>query len=217
MNAQTPTNPLRLVVMISGGGRTLMNLVDRIEAGTLHAVIERVIASRRDAPGVEHARQRGLDVRVAERFGFPDESLMHDQIDAWIDEIDPGLICLAGYLRKIRMRPELEGRVINIHPALLPDFGGEGMYGLRVHQAVIEAGRTQTGCTVHFVDEQYDHGPIILQRRCPVHPDDDADTLAARVFEQECEAYPEAINRIARDEVRWQAGRVITHADSRTR
>ncbi len=207
--------PLRLVVLISGGGRTLMNLVDNIEAGTLAARVERVIASRGDAPGVERARARGLDVRVAARADFPDEASMHDQIDAWIDEVDPDLVCLAGYLRKIRMRPALEGRVINIHPALLPDFGGQGMYGVRVHEAVIAAGCRETGCTVHFVDEQYDHGPTILQRRCEVRPADDVDTLAARVFEEECRAYPEAINRLARGEIRWEDGRVVAASDAR--
>ncbi len=187
---------LRLAVLISGGGRTLLNLADRIDAGALDARIELVVSSRADAPGVERAAARGLTVRVAERGDFPDEQAMHDAIDGWLREHRIDLVCLAGYLRWMRVSPVWEGRVINIHPALLPEFGGPGMYGLHVHRAVLAAGRTVSGCTVHFVDGIYDHGPVILRRTCPVLPGDDEHALAERVFEQECIAYPEAIARL---------------------
>ena len=202
------SDPLRLGVFISGGGRTLINLVDRIEAGSLPASVELVISSRADVMGVELARKRGLDVRVAARRDFDTESHLHDAITAWLVEKRVDLVCLCGYLRWLRIDPPFEGRAMNIHPALLPEFGGQGMYGLRVHRQVLATGRTVSGCTVHFVDDQYDHGPIILQRFCPVLPDDDELHLAARVFEQECLAYPEAIDHFANGRLRLVEGRV---------
>ncbi|MHC4415480.1 MAG: phosphoribosylglycinamide formyltransferase [Planctomycetota bacterium] len=202
------SDPLRLATLISGGGRTLINLVDRIEAGSLPASVELVVSSRRGAPGVELARQRGLDVRTAARRDFTTEDELHDAITSWLLEKGVELVCLCGYLRWLRVDGPFQGRVMNIHPALLPDFGGKGMYGLRVHRAVLETGRNISGCTVHFVDDQYDHGPIILQRLCPVLPDDDEHSLAARVFEQECRAYPEAICLFAGGRLRLEHCRV---------
>lgn len=122
---------------------------------------------------------------------------MHDHITSLLRDKRIDLVCLCGYLRWFRIDPDFRGRVINIHPALLPDFGGQGMHGEHVHRAVLAAGRTVSGCTVHHVDDEYDHGLVILQRTCPVLPGDDPSTLAARVFEQECIAYPEAIRRLA--------------------
>jgi folate-dependent phosphoribosylglycinamide formyltransferase PurN len=148
-----------------------------------------VIASR-ECLGAQRARQSGLKVEVisgeipAEQLG----SLLRDH------RID--LVVLAGYLKMLRIPGGYEGRIINIHPALLPDFGGQGMYGDRVHQAVIASGATESGCTVHLVDEQYDHGPILLQARCPVLPNDTPHDLAARVFALECEAYPRALRNL---------------------
>jgi folate-dependent phosphoribosylglycinamide formyltransferase PurN len=107
------------------------------------------------------------------------------------------LVVMAGFLSFWRVPPEFDGRVINIHPALLPDFGGKGMYGSRVHEAVLRSGRTESGCTVHFCNNEYDGGPILIQRRVPVLTGDTVETLAGRVFEQECEALPEAIQQIA--------------------
>jgi formyltetrahydrofolate-dependent phosphoribosylglycinamide formyltransferase len=201
--------PLRLAVLLSGGGRTMANIADRIGAGDLDASIVLVISSRRDAPGIERARQRHLPVRVAARADFPRDGARHDAITAWLLERDAGLVCLAGYLPWLRVDPPLRGRVMNIHPALLPDFGGRGMYGQRVHRAVLAAGRTVSGCTVHFVDDQYDHGPIILQRTCPVLPGDDEHTLAQRVFQEECIAYPQAIALFAAGRLRLVDGRVV--------
>ena len=188
--------PIRIAAFISGGGRTLLNLANCIDRGELHASIELVVASRLDAPGVERARQRGFDVRIATIRDFGSADAMHDAVTGWLLEKDIDLICLCGYLRWLRIDPPFENRVINIHPALLPKFGGKGMHGLHVHRAVLAAGETTSGCTVHYVDEEYDHGPVILQRTCPVLPDDDEHTLADRVFEQECLAYPEAIRKV---------------------
>ncbi len=200
--------PLRLAGLVSGGGRTLVNIARRIEAGQLPARIELVIASRPDAPAIERAAGLGLEVRVATPAGKGGDGARHDRISAWLLERGIDLVCLAGYLLWFRVDPPFTGRVMNIHPALLPDFGGRGMFGLRVHRAVLASGRKVTGCTVHFVDDQYDHGPIILQRTCPVLPGDDEHTLAARVFAEECLAYPEAIALFADGRLRIVDGRV---------
>jgi formyltetrahydrofolate-dependent phosphoribosylglycinamide formyltransferase len=201
-------NPLRLGALLSGGGRTVLNLADRIADGTLPAEIALVIASRADVAGVQRARERGLEVLVADLRDFESADELHDTITSWLLERDVGLVCLCGYLRWFRLDKPYRGRAMNIHPALLPDFGGTGMYGLRVHRAVLASGATVSGCTVHFLDDQYDHGPIILQRECPVLPGDDEQTLADRVFEQECLAYPEAVRLFADGRLRLEGERV---------
>ena len=195
----TAAQPARLVAMISGGGRTLMNLQDCIERGELHATIALVIASRADVAGVERARQRGLPTVIVNRNDFAEGQAYHDAIAQQLINAEPDLVVLCGWLRWVRIDPPLQGRVLNIHPALLPKFGGQGMYGERVHRAVLEAGETVSGCTVHYVDDRYDHGPTVLQRTVPVYADDTVDTLAARVFEQECIAYPQAIGQVLQE------------------
>ncbi len=186
---------IRLAVLISGGGRTLLNLNDRIRAGRLDAVIAGVISSRSDVKGVERARDAGLPVTIVSRREMA-AAAYQQALTTAVDALDADLVCMAGFLSLWHIPERYQGRAINIHPALLPEFGGPGMYGLRVHQAVLDARRTESGCTVHYCDNEYDHGPIILQSRVPVLPGDTADTLAARVFEAECEAYPEAIERL---------------------
>lgn len=172
--------------MISGGGRTALNIADEIDNGNLDAEIAMVIASR-ECVGAERCRDRGLNVLV-ERGVLPSD---------WLGEVlqmaEADLVCLAGYLKLLPIPAGWEGRILNIHPALLPTFGGPGMYGDRVHQAVLEAGEQISGCTVHLCTDEFDRGPIVVQRTCPVLPDDTPETLAARVFEQECIAFPEAI------------------------
>lgn len=185
--------PLRLACLISGGGRTVLNIADQIDAGKLNARIELVISSRGDVAGVERCRARGFNTLVIRRNDFPTEDDMHQAITRQLSERNIDLVCLCGYLRIFRVDDPFRGRVMNIHPALLPDFGGHGMYGDAVHRAVLTSGATISGCTVHIVDERYDMGPVILQHKVPVLPNDDEHTLAARVFEQECIAYPEAI------------------------
>ncbi len=198
---------LKLACLISGGGRTLMNIADRIDDGSLDATVAVVISSSASAAGVTRARDRGFDVHTVLRGDFADENALHDHVTKIILDAEANLACMCGYLRLMRVDPPLQGRVINIHPALLPAFGGKGMYGHHVHEAVLEAGKAISGCTIHFVDEHYDHGPIILQRTCPVLPDDDADRLAARVFEQECRAYPEVLRLFSEERVKLIEGR----------
>ena len=199
---------LKLAVLLSGTGRTLINLQEWITAGRLDARVFVVISSRSDVLGVQRAKDLGLDVAVVERRGSSAEEFQ-SKLTERIVEAGPDLICMAGFLSLWRVPDEFCGRVINIHPALLPDFGGHGMYGHHVHEAVISAGRTVSGCTVHFCDNQYDHGPIILQRRVAVTPDDTADSLAARIFEQECVAYPEAIQLFSEGRIELDGGRVV--------
>lgn len=188
---------IELTCLASGGGRTILNLLDEIESGRLDAAISTVLVSRAGAQAVQRCRDRGLDVEV------PESDV---ETDTWIlsrlEAIKPELACLCGYVRLLPFQPWMRHGVINIHPALLPDFGGQGMHGRHVHEAVLAAGHDHSGCTVHYVDEHYDHGPIILQRTCPVLPDDDPDSLAARVFEQECIAFPEAISLLGQGKVR---------------
>lgn len=186
--------PIRLAVLISGGGRSLFNLQRRIQEGRLDALVSVVVSSRAGAPGVERARAAGLRVVVAERAKLTPLQFQ-EAITKAVQGMD--LVVMAGFLSMWHVPPEFAGRVINIHPALLPDFGGPGMYGNKVHEAVLRSGRKESGCTVHYCDNRYDNGPIIIQRRVPVLATDTPGTLAARVFEQECEALPEAIQMIA--------------------
>lgn len=174
----------RLGILLSGSGRTLQNLLDRIAAGRLDAEIACVVADREDAFGLQRAATAGLPHFVAADPAASWPILQQHRVD---------LLCLCGYLRLLPIAPGYERRVLNIHPALLPRHGGKGMFGHRVHAAVLASGDRESGCTVHLCDDQYDHGTILLQQRVPVLPGDTEDTLAARVFAAECEAYPRAI------------------------
>ena len=196
----------QLGVLISGGGRTLCNLHERIAGGELDAEIAVAVCSRPNAAGVERARACGIETVIVDRRAVGDVEF-HDRVTRAVGEVD--LVCLAGFLSLWRFPPRRFGRVINIHPALLPDFGGPGMYGRRVHEAVLASGATQSGCTVHLCDDHYDTGPILLQRRVAVQPSDTVESLAARVFEQECIAYPEAIRLFIEDRVEVR-GRGVT-------
>jgi formyltetrahydrofolate-dependent phosphoribosylglycinamide formyltransferase len=187
---------IRLGVLLSGGGRTLQNLIDEITAGRLNARIVQVISTRAEAGGLQRARAAGITTQVIDPRVTTGEAF-HAAITTALSAARVDLVCMAGLLWFWRIPPQFEGRVLNIHPALLPAFGGPGMYGHHVHAAVLAAGCTQTGCTVHLADNQYDHGPIVVQRRVPVMPGDTPETLAQRVFEQEKLAYPEAIRLFA--------------------
>lgn len=189
----SPSKPTRLAVLISGGGRTMVNLQQAINRGELNAAITVVISSRPDVAGIDRARELGLPVEVVNRRAFDSAEAFGDAMWEVIRRYGADLVVLAGFLSLLYIPRDYEGRVLNIHPALLPKFGGKGMYGHHVHEAVIAAGESESGCTVHVCDNEYDKGRIVLQRRCPVLPGDTPDALAARVFEQETLAYPEAI------------------------
>ena len=197
----TPMNlPVRLGVLLSGSGRTLQNLIDRIGDGTLPAKIEVVVSSSPKAFGLERARRHGLPAATVVRRDHPDAGSFSEAVSRALEPYPIDLVVMAGFLHLYVFPEKYRGRVLNIHPALLPDFGGEGFYGHHVHEAVLRAGAKESGCTVHFADHRYDRGPIIVQRRVPVLPGDTPDTLADRVFREECLAYPEAILKVARGE-----------------
>ena len=196
------TKTIALAVLISGGGTTLQNLIDRIAANQLSARIKVVIASRPGIKGIDRAKAADIQTHVIVRKEFATAEAFSDRIFSLCDTEGIDLICLAGWLQLLRVPERWMGRVMNIHPALLPKYGGKGMFGRHVHEAVLAAGESESGCTVHFVDNAYDAGPIILQRTCPVFANDSADTLAARVFEQECRAYPAAIDLFRRSKLR---------------
>jgi len=207
---QTPAKrdrPLRLGVLLSGGGRTLLNIIEEINAGRLAAEVAVVIASR-DCEGIGRARAAGAaNVHlVAYRKYCGDTAAYTAALCEQLDAAGTELVVQAGFLSLWHIPPWYEGRVMNIHPALLPSFGGHGMFGHHVHEAVLGRGCKVSGCTVHFVTNEYDAGPIIVQRCVPVLEGDDADALAARVFEQECVAYPEAIGLFAAGRLRIDGG-----------
>lgn len=202
----TKDHPLTLGILLSGGGRTMVNLHDRILDGSLPARIEVVVSSRADAGGMERARERGLRTVLIPRKEMSDMEFQ-PRITEAVRGVD--LVCMAGFLSLWKIPAEFAGRVMNIHPALLPAFGGPGMYGERVHRAVLAAGVKESGCTVHFCDDAYDRGPIILQRRVPVLDSDSERSLAARVFAQECMAYPKAIRLFAEGKLRIEGEQVV--------
>ena len=199
---------LRLGVLISGGGRSLQNFIDLSDAGRLKAQVVKVVSSRRDAGGMERARCHGIPAAVVRRKDFATTEEFSEAITSELAAADVELVVLAGFLSLYRIADRYAGRVMNIHPALLPAFGGHGFYGDRVHKAVLECGCKVSGCTVHFADNKYDNGPIIVQKAVPVLEDDDEHTLAARVFEREKEAYPEAVNLFAEGRLRIEGSRV---------
>ena len=178
---------LKMGVLLSGSGRTLDNFHQRIENGSLAGQIQVVISN---VAGV-------LGLSKAEKYGYPAfHAVYNDKINAILQKYDIDIICLAGYLKLYSPPPELAKAVINIHPALIPSFCGDGYYGHHVHSAVKARGCTISGCTVHFANENYDEGPIILQKCVELSYDDDIDAIADKVFAIECEAFPEAINRV---------------------
>ena len=201
--------PYRIAVLLSGTGRTLANLIERRSDTACPERIVRVISSRHGVRGIDIARGNDIPVEVIPRRSFQDVNTFSDAITARLDADAPDLVVMAGFMCFYAVPDRWVGRIINIHPSLLPLFGGKGYYGHRVHEAVIASGMRVSGCTVHFVDNEYDHGPILVQRACPVMPHDDAHALAARVFEQECRALPDAIDCLRDGRARFADGRVI--------
>lgn len=205
--------PLRLAVLISGGGTTLRNLLEKIQAGQLDAQIKLVVSSNPSAGGLEFANAAAIPTTIVERDSFSADDEFSRAVFSACRAADVDYVVMGGFLKFVPIPPDFENRVLNIHPALIPAFCGKGFYGERVHQAVLDYGVKVSGCTVHFVDNQYDHGPIILQRAVPVLAEDTPKSLAARVFEAEREAYPEALNLLASGRVSV-AGRRVSFNDA---
>lgn len=179
--------PARLGILLSGSGSTYANLVEAIAAGRLTAEIAVVVSSKADAGGVERARGYGHPLVIAGDSAGVTAALLEHRCD---------LVAMCGWLKFYDPPPELRGRVVNIHPSLLPAFGGKGMYGIHVHRAVIAAGVRESGCTAHLVSGDYDSGPHLAQRRVPVMPDDTPERLQARVQEAERLLYPQVLEAL---------------------
>jgi phosphoribosylglycinamide formyltransferase-1 len=188
---------LRLAVLISGSGRTLKNFLKVIARGELNARVEVVISSVADVRGLDIARGAGIPAITITRRDYGSAAEYSDAIYAALEPYQPDLILLAGFLRKLVVPDRLEGRMLNIHPALLPESNaaGPGFYGERVHAAVLASGATESGATVHLVDNGYDTGPVVLKTSVPILPSDTSGSLAARVFAAECKLYPEAVRQ----------------------
>ncbi|MHC4819282.1 MAG: phosphoribosylglycinamide formyltransferase [Planctomycetota bacterium] len=198
---------LDVAVTFSGGGRTVLNLLEKIEAGELDARIVLAVTDR-ECKGIDRIEARNVAViRVPWSKGTTVDEYA-GKVWPKIEAAGAQLVCFCGFLRLLKIPDAWENRVMNIHPALLPKFGGKGMWGDHVHRAVLEAGEAESGCTVHFANNEYDKGPIIVQNRVPVLPDDSADSLAARVFLAECEAYPEAVRLFGEGRVAVENGKV---------
>lgn len=204
-------NKFPIAVLISGGGTTLENLLRWQSMGDLPVDFRLVISSNASAAGLRFAQQADLPTEIVRRKDFADGQAHSDALFEICRRHSVQLVVMAGYLEHLRIPDDFRGRVVNIHPSLIPAFSGKGFYGKRVHQAALDYGVKLSGCTVHFVDNEYDHGPIIAQRACPVLPGDTAETLQQRVFELECQLYPEVIGAISRAHVTLQGRSVTAH------
>ncbi len=199
---------LRLAVLLSGSGTTLQNFIDLAAAGELPGEVVKVVSSRRDAFGLERAEKAGIPTAVVRRKDFAELSEFSAAVWKEVEAAGADLVLFAGYMVKLGIPERWTGRVLNVHPALLPAFGGQGMYGHFVHEAVLAAGCKVTGATVHLVDNEYDRGPIVVQKAVEVFDDDDADCLAERVQAVEREIYPHAVRLFAAGRVEVQGGHV---------
>jgi len=187
---------LPIAVLISGGGTTLRNLIQKQAESRLDVDFRLVISSRSDAGGLEIANSALIPTCIVSKLKSDDPEVHSARVFNPLRELGVEYVIMGGYLQHVLIPDDFMNRVINIHPSLIPAFCGKGMYGLKVHQAAIDFGVRVSGCTVHFVDNQYDHGPIILQRTCEVLKDDTAESLQRRVFSLECEALPDAIRQM---------------------
>lgn len=199
--------PIRLAVCVSGEGTTLQNLIDQIRARRLRATIVQVVASRPRIGAIPRAEAAGIPLALAVRGSQSPAAFSASVFDP-IRRQRADLVVLGGFLSLVEIPPDYRGRVLNVHPALIPAFCGKGFHGPAVHQAALDYGVKVSGCTVHFADEHYDSGPIILQRTVPVLEDDTAASLAERVFQAECQALPEAISLYAAGRLRLEGRRV---------
>ncbi len=203
-------DPLRVGVLVSGTGSNLQALIDACRGGGLGAEIAVVVSNVPDAPALERARRAGIPALVVNHKDFPTVTAFEARLGQALTAHRSDLVCLAGFLRILSPAfvAAFHGRIVNIHPALLPAFGGKGMYGERVHRAVLASGECQSGCTVHFVTEIPDGGPIIAQAAVPVEDGDTPATLAARVAREEHRLYPEVVRLFALGRIRLDGDRV---------
>lgn len=188
--------PAKLGVLISGGGTTLLNLLDCIQNQTLNAEVSVVVTNQPHCKGRSRAEDGGLQTFVQQRSDFESLAEYSDAVFDLLNQNDVDLVIMAGFLSMLQIPAAYEYRVLNIHPSLIPSFCGKGMYGHHVHEAVKTRGVKFSGCTVHFANNQYDEGPIVLQRTASLPDDCTAAEIGSLVFQQEKLAYPEAIRRV---------------------
>ena len=193
----------RIAVFISGGGTNLQSLIDASQQGRLSGDIVLVVSSKSTAYGLERAKNAGIDTFVYKLKNYAGSEEAEKDLLEMLEEYGVEFIALAGYLKLIPVSviKKYRDRITNIHPALLPKYGGKGMYGRHVHEAVLASGDKESGATVHLVDEIYDNGRILVQEKVPVLPGDDPDKLAARVLKIEHKIYPLALEKLIRGEV----------------
>ncbi|MBW2716744.1 MAG: phosphoribosylglycinamide formyltransferase [Deltaproteobacteria bacterium] len=207
----TKPDALRVAVLLSGEGTSLENLFEQIESGALGARIVAVISSKEHAGGLERARRHGVPALAVPRKQYPDPGDFNDAIHTELDRHEVDLVACLGFLSPFETRGKFDGRAINVHPALIPAFCGKGFYGQRVHEAVLAAGEPITGATVHFIDDEYDSGPIILQEEITVRPDDTPASLAERVQAIERRLVPKAIQLFANHQLTLKDQKVQIH------
>ena len=200
---------MKLAVFVSGKGTNLLNIIKKNRDGFLRSEVVLVISDR-DCEAIENSEREGIRTKVADPRNFADEMEFGNALVEALNNSEADFIVLAGYLKKVPniVVKKFANRIINVHPALLPSFGGKGMYGMKVHQAVIDYGCKVSGATVHLVDVEYDHGPVVLQRCVPVSEDDSPETLASKIHKLEYELLPEAIKLFENNEIKMEGRRV---------
>lgn len=200
--------PIRLAVCVSGQGTTLQNLIDQIRKGRLNAEVVQVVASRPRIGAIARAEAAGIPLALA-RYNARSRTHFSTSVFEPIRHSGADLVILAGFLALVKIPPDYKGRVINVHPSLIPSFCGKGFYGAKVHKAALAMGVKVSGCTIHFADDDYDNGPIIAQSTVPVRDDDTVETLAARVFKEECKSLPAAITLYAEGRLKLDGRHVL--------
>lgn len=207
---------MKLAVFASGGGSNFQAILDAAAQGDLPAEVVLCVSDNDDAGALKRARQHDVPAAVLKPSSYPSREAYTSDLLAVLNDHNVSFIALAGYLKKIpsRIVQTFHHRMLNIHPALLPAFGGKGLYGMRVHRAVLDYGVRWTGATVHLVEQEYDTGPVVLQTPVPVYPDDTPEELAARVLEVEHRIYPEALRLFAEGRVHID-GRTVRIHDAR--
>jgi phosphoribosylglycinamide formyltransferase-1 len=203
-----PTTSGRIAFLLSGTGSTLRNLLEAIDRGEVPGRVVVALSDRRDAKGLDHARSRGIPVVVVERRAYPGGDAFSKALEEALRPHAPDVVVLGGFLSLFRVPPDLAGRILNVHPSLLPAHGGKGFYGERVHRAVLEAGERVSGCTVHVVTDEVDGGPIVEQAKVEVRAGDTPHSLAERVQEAERRLYPKCIRAFLEGRVRVEGGRL---------
>lgn len=204
MGESMEVKKLRLGVLASHGGTNLQSIIDSCEAARIPAEVAVVISNNSQSGALERARKHKIEAVHLSNKQFPDNEDLDEAIVKVLKENGVDLVCLAGYMKKRgpKFLAAFKNRILNIHPALLPKFGGKGFYGMRVHEAVLAAKEKESGVTVHIVDESYDHGPILAQEKVPVLPNDTAESLAARILVEEHKIYSEVIGKIATGDIK---------------